>query len=96
MFSQSAKREKAKAAYLKFLSHWQKMASAQALCRHGLGEAELLQMTDKPTALIQRLYEHPSITDTDFDTGQNKLGENTFVCLFCNRKYPKVLKYWET
>ena len=51
------------------------MASAQALCLHGLGEAELLQMTDKPSVLIQRLYEHPSITDAYCDVGQNKPGE---------------------
>ncbi|WAR18487.1 KNTC1-like protein [Mya arenaria] len=63
----SAKKEKAMQAYLKFRSHWQKMASAQALCLNSLGEAELLQATDRPSQLIQRLYEHPSITDTAWD-----------------------------
>ncbi|XP_052766209.1 kinetochore-associated protein 1-like [Mya arenaria] len=64
---ESAKKEKAMQAYLKFRSHWQKMASAQALCLNSLGEAELLQATDRPSQLIQRLYEHPSITDTAWD-----------------------------
>ena len=73
---QSGKREKAKAAYLKFLSHWQRMASAQALCQHGLGESDLLLMKDKPSIFIQKLYEHPSIADVDCDAGQNKPGEN--------------------
>ncbi|XP_053381951.1 kinetochore-associated protein 1-like [Mercenaria mercenaria] len=69
---ESAKREKAKGAYLKFLSHWQKMASAQALCLNGLGEAELLQNTDKPSVLLQKLYEHPSITQLKWEAGSVK------------------------
>ena len=52
------------------------MASAQALCQHGLGESDLLLMKDKPSVLIQKLYEHPSIADVDCDAGQNKPGEN--------------------
>ena len=51
------------------------MASAQALCQHGLGEAELLQMTEKPSVVIQRLYEHPSITVVDWDTVKDKPGD---------------------
>ncbi|KAH3859306.1 hypothetical protein DPMN_102024, partial [Dreissena polymorpha] len=68
----SAKRDKAMQAYLKFKGHWQKMASAQALCLNGLGESDLLQMTDKPTQLIQRLYEHPSITTATWASSDEK------------------------
>ena len=51
------------------------MASAQALCQHGLGEAELLQITEKPNVLLQKLYEHPSITDVDWDSVKDKPGD---------------------
>ena len=73
-FIQSAKRDKAMQAYLKFKGPWQKMASAQALCLNGLGESDLLQMTDKPTQLIQRLYEHPSITTATWASSDEKPG----------------------
>ena len=58
------------------------MASAQALCQHGLGEAELLQITEKPSVLIQKLYEHPSITDVDWDSVKDKPGDQIFY-LYC-------------
>ena len=50
------------------------MASAQALCLNGLGEAELLQNTDKPSLLLQKLYEHPSITQLEWEAGSVKPG----------------------
>lgn len=69
---ESAKREKTKAAYLKFVSQWQKMATAQALCLNGLGERELIQAADKPALLVQKLYEHPSITQLQWEAGAVK------------------------
>jgi len=48
------------------------MASIQALCVNGLGEADLLQNTNKPTALIEKLYEHPSITQISWNASSTK------------------------
>lgn len=71
---QNPKRQKAKGAYVKFVSHWQKMASAQILCLNSLGDADLLQYTDRPSVLIQKLYEHPSITQLEWNSGAPKPG----------------------
>jgi len=65
------------AAYLKFCGHWRKMATAQALCLNGLGEAALLQAADNPSQLLASLYEHPSITQTVWEAPTDKPG-NTY------------------
>ena len=57
------------------------MSSAKTLCLHGLGEAELLQMTEKPAKLIQALYEHPSIGVLEWENKTTKPG-NIFVYPF--------------
>ncbi|KAK3578691.1 hypothetical protein CHS0354_008549 [Potamilus streckersoni] len=62
---ESAEKEKAKAAYVKFSWMYKRLATEQILCLHGLKDGELLQLASKPAVLIQKLYEHPSITEME-------------------------------
>lgn len=54
-------KDKAKAAYGKFSSQWQRLSTEQALCLGKLAEPELLKLANNAEKLLQKLYEHPSI-----------------------------------
>ncbi|KAL3872886.1 hypothetical protein ACJMK2_036067 [Sinanodonta woodiana] len=67
---ESAEKEKARAAYVKFSGMYKRLATEQILCLHGLRDSELLQLANKPAVLIQKLYEHPSITETEITSNK--------------------------
>ncbi|XP_062607681.1 kinetochore-associated protein 1-like, partial [Saccostrea cucullata] len=58
-------KEKAKAAYKKFLGAYQRLATEQILFVNKVGEPDLVQLAGNPVKLISKLYEHHSITQTD-------------------------------
>lgn len=74
---QTQKKDKAKAAYGKFSSEWQRLSTEQALCLGKLAEPELLKLANNAEKLLQKLYEHPSILLPD---GADKPG-NIYILI---------------
>ncbi|KAL4233776.1 Kinetochore-associated protein 1 [Mactra antiquata] len=64
------KRQKAKGAFVKFTRDLKKLSTAQILCLNNLSDT--LQYIDKPSGLLQQLYEHNSITDIEWTSTSPK------------------------
>ncbi|XP_013416071.1 kinetochore-associated protein 1-like [Lingula anatina] len=52
---------RAQEAYSKFSQMWCRLATEQVLYQNRLAEEELLSLAPRPTKLIMKLYDHPSI-----------------------------------
>ncbi|XP_048259831.1 kinetochore-associated protein 1-like [Haliotis rufescens] len=60
--TQKGQRDKAQAAYLKFVAVFKRLSTERVLFMNDLAEPDILQLCSKPADLIVKLYEHPSIT----------------------------------
>ncbi|XP_067682442.1 kinetochore-associated protein 1-like [Haliotis asinina] len=60
--TQKGQRDKAQAAYLKFVTVFKRLSTERVLFMNDLAEPDLLQLCNKPEDLIVKLYDHPSIT----------------------------------
>ncbi|XP_046578662.1 kinetochore-associated protein 1-like [Haliotis rubra] len=60
--TQKGQRDKAQAAYLKFVTVFKRLSTERVLFMNDLAEPDILQLCSKPGDLIVKLYEHPSIT----------------------------------
>ncbi|KAL5008573.1 hypothetical protein ScPMuIL_014154 [Solemya velum] len=60
---ETAEKERAKAAFAKFTTVWQRLATEQVLYLNGLCGQDFVKVANKANTLILRLFEHPAVLE---------------------------------